>query len=51
MQKPKFDFEIKRFLFGLSSILESSHIPSFIVDGMPDIFEQILALCNKSVYL
>jgi hypothetical protein len=45
----KFDFEMKRVLFGLTAILKTDleHLPPTVTNGMKDIMIQIVELCGR----
>jgi hypothetical protein len=48
----KYDFEIQRIVIGFCSIVKCTnyHLPQIVVDAMPQIFRELLSLCQKSVY-
>ena len=43
------DFELRRIIFGLSSILKTqeTHLPQFIYQKLPDLIVQLSMLCEK----
>lgn len=48
----KYDFEIQRMTLGLLAIVSNKdcELPEIVLKAMPSIFEQILLLCQKSIY-
>lgn len=48
----KYDFEIKRITLGLLSVIscKDNEIPQLVLEAMPNIFQQIVLLCQKSIY-
>lgn len=49
MNEFKNDFELRRIIFGLSSILKTPeiHLPQFINEKLSDIIKQLNMLCDK----
>lgn len=49
MEKFKKDFEIRRVIFGLTSIIRTNlqQLPQLIAQRLPDIFAQLVILANK----
>ena len=48
----KYDFEIQRVVLGLLAVVSCTdcQLPEIVVQGMPQLFKEILRLCQKSVY-
>lgn len=43
----KKDFEIRRIIFGLTSIIKTQPLPDLVNAKLPDIMNQITLLCAK----
>ena len=53
LPKARWDFEIKRMILGLTSIISCTdyQIPDIVCQGMPQIFIQLTSLIKKTLYL
>jgi importin-7 len=48
----KYDFEIQRLILGILEIISCTtyQLPDIVVQAMPEIFKELVVLCQKSIY-